>query len=231
MEKLSITASELESLLPAVIFGAEGEGDGDDSQNSDGTGDNDEGGDDHDDSGDKGDNSDDDKGHEDNSGLKSALQKERARANKAEKALKAANKAKEEAALAEKSEIEQAKIREEKASQRAEKLANGLLTTKLDHTIERIAKDMGFIDVNDVVNAVERKDFVYEQDEDDPSDITIDEKSIETAVKALAAKKAHWIRSDDDDSGSQKTGGQFGRGGSKKKPTPEATYRERYPSL
>lgn len=216
----------LELLLPAVIFGAEGENDGDSTDSTDGDNDSDDT-----DAGSADVNKDevhDDADDERTKGLRSALQKERARANKAEKAEKAALKDKEARELAEKTEVEQAQILTQKAQERAEKLSNGFLQRSLNDSIRKAAQDLKFIDPTDAIEGVERSGFVYEQDEDDPSEVEIDEKSIIAAVKALSAKKPHFIRTGTDDG--EPTGGQFG-GSRKKKTTTEDEFKKKYPAL
>jgi hypothetical protein len=227
MEHKGITPEDLELLLPSIIFGAEGEGDGDDSGDS---GDNNDDGDNAGSDDDDNDDDDGDKGEKDPAaGLKSALAKERARANAAEKKLKAADKAKAEAALKEKSELEQAQIREEAAKSRAEKLAAGYLRTSIDRQIERAAERAGFIDPSDALLGVERKNIIADQDDDDPSTVTVDEKSVKDAIKALATSKPHLLKKGTDDG--EPTGGQFGRTPKTKKQTSEEALKEKYSAL
>lgn len=219
---------ELAAMLPSVIFGAEGDDDGS-SDDSDGDDNN---------SNDNGDNagSDDankDKSHDDADdpkvkGLKAALEAERKRAAAAEKRAKAAEKEKADRELAEKSDLEQAQVREQKAAERAEKLAAGLLQRDLNGAIRTAATNAGFIDPSDAIDGVERANLVYSQDDDDPSDITIDQKTVEAAVKALATKKPHFIKSGTDDGDA--TGSQFG-GSRKKKTTTDDELRKKYPAL
>lgn len=220
----------LELLLPAVIFGAEGEGEGNDASASTDSNDADNS-DNDDDAGSDDANKDEvhnDADDERTKGLRSALAKERARANKAEKAAKAALKEKEDRELAEKSEVEQAQIREQKAQERAEKLANGFLQRTLNDAIRKAANDLKFIDPSDAIEGVERSGFVYSQDDDDPAEVEVDEKSITAAVKALATKKPHFLKTGTDDG--EPTGGQFG-GSRKKKTTSEEEFKKKYPAL
>lgn len=230
MELQGITLDLLEKLLPAVFFGAEGDGD-DDGGNDDSS--DDAGGDDHED-----DSNDDDNGHDDADdpkvkGLKSALAKERAAREAAEKRLKAAaaKSAKEQAdrELADKSEVEQAQAREQQAKDRADKLAAGLLSRDIEAAIRREAEKQDFIDPEDAIAGVDRASLVYTQDDDDPTDITIDLKTVTTAVKAIATKKPHFVKSGTDDG--EATGGQFGRGSKKKQQTSEDALKQKYPGL
>ena len=224
------TYLDLESLLPAVIFGAEGEGEGEGEGSDNGA----EGSENGEDEGDAGSGNSSDNEHDDANdpkviGLKNALATERKRAEAAEKARKAAQKKLDDAALKDKSEIEQAQIRERQATERAEKLAAGFVRTSIDAAIEKAARDMKFIDPSDAVSGVERKNIEFTQDDDDPSRVEVDLKTVTAAVKALAARKAHFISSGTDDG--EPTGGQFGRGNQQKKKTSEETFKEKYPAL
>lgn len=225
MEHKGITPEDLELLLPSIIFGAEGEGDGDDSGDS---GDNDDDAGSDDDNDDDAGDGDDDK-PDPAAGLKSALQKERARANALEKRLKAEDRKKAEAALKEKTELEQSQIKQQAAEDRASKLAAGFLRSNIDRAIERAAAKAGFIDTSDALLGVDRKNIVADQDDDDPQNVTVDEKSVRDAVKALATAKAHLLRKGTDDG--EPTGGQFGRGQKQKKLTSEEALQAKYPAL
>lgn len=225
------TLAELELLLPAVIFGAEGEGDGDGSDGGEGEGDG--AGSDNDDAGD-GDGDDSGNGGHDDAddpavkGLKAALAAERKKNAALEKKQKAADKAKADAELAEKSEVEQAQIKIQQAEERAQKLANGFLQSNINAAIREAAKDLGFIDTDDAIAGVERSGIVYEQDDDDPSEVEVDTASVVVAVKALAKKKPHFVRTGTDDG--EPTGGQFG-GSRKKKKTTDDALKEKYSAL
>lgn len=235
MDIKQLTLLNLEA-LEEFILGAEGEG-GD--QNGSSSNDSSEGGDSaggasQNASGDTDDDNGDDDEHEDRNdpkvkGLRSALAKERARANKAEKELNARTKADEEAALKEKTELEQAQIREQKANDRLTKLTEGYRKSAIDRAIEKAAKD--FIDPDDAISGVDRSSIEVEQDEDDPSDIKVDQRSVERAVKALAASKPHFLRKGTDDG--EATGSGFGgsRSGKNSEKSKEQVYRDRYPSL
>lgn len=218
--------------LPEFIFGAEGEGEAtstgtpaDASKSSQESA----GGASQDAEGDTEEHEDDDHDDKDDpkvKGLKSALAAERKRANAAERAARAAAKEKEERDLAEKTEIEQLQIKDKKNTERLEKLTAGYRRSALDAAIEKAAKD--FTDPADAVAGVDRTQIEVEQDDEDPSIVKVDEKSVIRAVKALAAEKKHWLKPTGTDDG-QATGSGFG--GSKKTPneaTREQALREKY---
>jgi hypothetical protein len=228
----NLSAVKLDELLPYIIIGAEdgdGDGDGEPGSSGDGSGDGDSGEGDGEPDGDEGDADGDDGDKPDVTGLKSALAKERA-ANKAkDKELKRLQKAQKAQEDAEKSDLEKAQGEAETNKAKAEKLAAGFLRTNLNSAIRAEAEKAGFIDVDDALNGISRDDLEYEQDEDDPSEVDIDLKSVQKAVKALATKKPHFIKKGTDDG--EPSGSQFGGSRKKKAKSSDDELRERYPSL
>lgn len=175
---------------------------------------------------DDGDKGGDDK--EDNSGLKSALQKERQSRRDAERELKRLRTAQEERDNADKSEVERAQAAEKKAAEKVTALAEKLRTQSVDAAITKAANAAKFRDASDALALINRADITVEQEEDSPEDIEIDEKSVERAVKALAAKKPHLILADGD---TEPSGGKFNGGRKDQKQQDEAALKARYPSL
>lgn len=216
--------------LPEFIFGAEGEASGaGDTQgaSTESTGDTSGAGEETAGSGSEAGTEENSKDDEDK-GLSRALAAERAARKAADKKATALQKAADERELAEKTEIEQERTKAEKATSALDKLKDGFLKTKLDAAIEKAAKD--FTDPEDVLNGVDRKLIEFEQDEDDPSEVTIDLKTVERAVKALATKKPHWLKTGTDDG--EATGGKFGNGqGQGKKKSTDDQLRDAYPAL
>lgn len=170
-----------------------------------------------------------DEGEEDVTGLKTALARERANVKAREKELAKLRKRDEDADLAKKDEVEQANIKAQRAEEKATKLAAGLRRTSLNSAIEKAAEKLGFIDTDDAIAGVEIPDDAIDQDEDDPSDITIDTAAITKAVKALATKKPHFIKAGTEDGDA--TGNQFGGNNRKPKKTSDETLREKYTAL
>lgn len=220
------------TLLPEVIFGAE------DDDDKGGKGGESEGGSkEDDDEGAGGTEDDDSKEHDDKDdpktkGLRSALATERANAKAALKKANLLQKEKDERELADKTEVEQVNIKLTKAEERNGKLAAGLLKTRLDSAIEKAARAAKFLDPDDVIGAIDRASITFEQDDDDPSDITIDQASIDKAVKDLATKKPHWISTGTEDG--EETGSKFGGTRRKSKDTGktrEQELQEIYPTL
>lgn len=221
------------ALLDAVV-GAEGEVEG----TSSGTPDGSQGaeGDDGASSGDS-EHEGDEEGPEDVAGLKSALRKERLNRKALEKADRVKDKAlstfqqeKDARELENKSELEKERILRTKADARNEKLSAGYLRSALDREIERAARTLKFADTDDALQLVDRSDIISEQDADDPTAITVDRKSVEKVVKALADRKKHLLGAGTEDG--EPTGSQFGgrKTGTSKK-TDAESYKVKYPGL
>lgn len=178
------------------------------------------------------DNDDDDDDDEeqdkdtDTKGLKAALAAERKAAKASARALAKLQAEKDERELADKTEVEQAQIKLQKANEKAERLAAGLLTRDLNAAITKAAAN--FVDPTDAIDGVDRSAITFEQDPDDPADITIDVKSVEKEVKRLATKKPHFVKTGTTDG--EPTGGKFG-GKQQKQQTTEEAYKLKYPSL
>lgn len=243
-----IRLAELEDLSILIIRGFDGEGDGgtggsgtggeggtggagDTGGEGDDTGGGDDGGDD--------DTGDSDDVPEDLEGLKKALKTERDLRKKAEKGLKLTDrekrrleKAQKDLKDAEEGEVAAAKKSAEEATGKVTKLAAQLRQTSLERAIIDAARKQKFRDPDDVITHLARSNFNgidIDQDDDDPSDIEIDAKSVEKAVKAVATAKPHWLiaAGDTNNSGSSFNGGKPG-GGNKNK---NQEYAERFPAL
>jgi hypothetical protein len=169
-------------------------------------------------------------------GLKSALQKERKTAKEKTRAertlakqLAEAQKKLDEIADKDKSEGEKATKAAQAAQTKVAKLAEGLKKTRLDAAIEKVARELKFKDTDDAISLVDRSSIEVEQDEDDPSDITIDAKTVKAAVKALADKKKHLVGEEGSD---EPSGSKFPAGGGKDKTKlTEEDLRNKYPAL
>jgi hypothetical protein len=122
-----------------------------------------------------------------------AIRKERRLRRQAERDARKTKKApaKKTAQSTQQDEEAQEKVR--LAEARAQRLAEGLLTTKIDQAILVAARKAGFIDETDALTDAVRADVDYDQDEDDPSDIEIDLDSVKDAVADLANKKKHLV--------------------------------------
>lgn len=217
------------NLWPEVIFGREGDDGADDSSNEDG------GDEDEDDSGEEsGDestddtNKDADKSKDDIAELQKALAAERRVTKKLERENRRLAASKETKDAEKDESLEETKQSEQAAIARAEKLAAGLLKRDIDSAIKEAARELKFLDVEDALNLVDRSKIVADQDDEDPTDIDIDEDSVKAAVKALAARKPHFLNKGTDDG--EATGSQFG-GSRKAKKQSEDAFKELYPSL
>lgn len=127
-------------------------------------------------------------------GLKSALnkeRKERRRLDKENRRLSAAAKLREDA---EKDDTTKAKDAATAEKEKSGKLAIKLKDTALDNSIIKLANGMNFEDIDDALKLIDREAIEVDQDEDDPSDIDIDLKSVKEALDALAKAKPHLLK-------------------------------------
>lgn len=169
---------------------------------------------------------------EDVTGLKSALEKERENVKSRDKEMAKLRKRLDEFEGRDKSEVDRAKDVAGKATDKVGKLATKLRENSVNHAIVTAlsGRDMPkFADVDDVLTMLNRSGITVEQDEDDPSDVTVDRKTVEAAIKDLAKKKSHLLVAEGD---TEPSGGKFGGGGGKDpKKLDEKTAEQRYPAL
>lgn len=170
-------------------------------------------------------------GDKDTDGLKSALNKERRERRRLEKENKRLAKAESERADAEKDEVTRASDTAKAAEAKAQKLADKLKDRELENAIIKLAGPMNFADMDDVLLLIDRSSIDIEQDEDDPSDIDLDEKSVQAALDALKKKKPHLVKAEE--KGPPKSGSRgAGTGGSKtKEQLDDEALRAKYPAL
>lgn len=211
---------------PTKIRGAEGDGDqgGDDSSDS--------GDDDSDDTDDEG---NDDSGNtepqptaEDIARLQQALAKERRDNKRLTRENNRLTATKQQETTEEMTEVQRAKAAEQTAQAKADRLAAGLLRRDIDSAIRAEAEKLKFLDPTDAIDGVDRSSIIYDQDDEDPTDIAIELATVQAAVKALATRKPHFISrgtTDGDPTGSSMGGSK----GSKR--SSEDALRAAYPSL
>lgn len=166
---------------------------------------------------------------EDTTGLKSALEKERADRKALEKRVKAYEKAQQEKDDAEKTEVQRLADQNSTASQKVAKLAAGFRKTAVEAAIVKAAGKANFTDPTDALRQEVIEAIGVEQDEDDPTQVTIDEASVTEAIKQLARAKPHYL-------GQQKTppppsGSKFGGNNNNHTPAMEQQLAARYPAL
>jgi len=144
-------------------------------------------------------------------GLKSALRKERMGHKKFKRLYEAErkkNKTKSSSNEEDKGSKDDKESKEDKGpSERELKLAARLRDSAIDTQILKFATKLKFIDPEDAVRLVKRSDIEFDQDEEDPTLIEIDEESVEDAVKQLARKKRHLVNRGKT---TGKTGSKFG---------------------
>lgn len=170
-------------------------------------------------------------------GLRSALRKERLARRKAEKDGAALRRAQQELADKDKTEVERLTGQVTTAADRVTKLASALRANAVNAAIVRAASTSGFTprDMDDVLALIDRSDFDVDQDEDDPSKVTIDQDTISAAMKNLKKKKPHLFKADadeDDEDDSGASGSKVGsRGRRGKGSVDEDALKDKYPAL
>lgn len=179
---------------------------------------------------------------EDTSQLKKALRKERQDRKNAQRELR---KIQREGKNKENSdELAEARESLATATERIGKLGPKYRDLEVNSKIRELAREMDFIDITDVLDGIKREDIEVDQDEDDPSEVEVDEDSVKDALEALAKRKPHWLKSsatDDEEDGEDdaeggkpkvKSGSKM-RGRKKTNGTKkdEASLRATYPSL
>ena len=166
---------------------------------------------------------------EDFANLEKALQAERRNNKRLDREVRRLQAAQGQKQETENEDIEAERQKSQAAQARAEKLAAGLLRRDIDSAIREAARELKFIDVEDAIAGVDRSAIIADQDDEDPTDIDVDNDSVLKAVKALAAKKSHFIRKGTDDG--EPTGNPNGGSRKRNKATAEEAYRAHYPSL
>lgn len=165
---------------------------------------------------------------ENNDALKSALQKERAARKKAERENKALAKFREDAESRDKSETDRAKDEASKAASKAQKLAERLRETAVDNAIIKAGGKLKFRDIDDALKLVDRGIIEVEQDDDDPSEVILDEGSVKSALEILAKAKPHLIIAEGQE---EKSGSKFGGSRKSQQDMDEEELKHRYPAL
>ena len=127
-------------------------------------------------------------------------------------------------------EDEELKQQLEAATTRTQKLAEGLLRSKIESSVVTEARKQGFIDPTDALTREVLAEIDYDQDEDDPSDIDIDTDSVIDAVKDLAKRKKHLVG--EPGSGGSRSGSRFRKKqGGDDDDLNDAALQGNYPSL
>lgn len=167
---------------------------------------------------------------EDVTGLKSALEKERKDRKALEKELKTFRTAKQTAEDADKSEVERLKGENERTSARATKLAEGFKSSAVRTAVLEAAGKAKFRDPSDALRPEILALVGVEQDDDDPTQVTIDSATVNQAIKDLAKNKPHYIATEE--KRLPKSGSSFGgSGGGNKGDAERAALMEKYPVL
>lgn len=173
----------------------------------------------------EGDSGDKDSG---NDGLKSALRKERQERKKLERELRVFQSAKQKADESEQSEATKAKEAAEAARLKAEKLAVKFAETAVNTAIMQASTKLKVRDLDAVIKLLNRGDIDVDQDDEDPSDVKVDSKSVEDAVKALLKDKPYLVQ---EGSSGEKSGSKFNGGQKSQEQLDEEALKAKYPAL
>lgn len=161
-------------------------------------------------------------------GLKSALQKERKDRKRLEKEARELRKFKEDLEAKDSTEAEKAKKEADTSKATNVKLATKLKDQAVDMAITKAAQKFKFKDPDDALAQVTRLEDWVEQDEDDPSEIELDDKAIEKAVKELSEKKTYLLQAEGE---TEVTGSKFGGKKTDSDTMSEEQLREKYSAL
>lgn len=168
-------------------------------------------------------------------GIKSALAKERNERKAADKELAAFRKAKAEAADSEKTEIQRLTDSHANLADKYTKLAAGYRSDALERAVLAAAKDAKFRDPSDAMRFDIVSGLEVEQDEDDPTKVTVNTDELVKRIKKLAADKPHYLAEGTPPArrGATKTGSTFNgaNNGSKKGDADLAALQAKYPAL
>lgn len=164
----------------------------------------------------------------DTAGLMSALNKERKERKRLEKEAKTLRQFKDDKESENATEAQKATKKAEAAEAKTERLAKKLRTQALDIAIAKYAGNLKFRDVNDALTQIRREDDWIDQDEDEPSEIEVDEGAVEKAVKKLAGEKKYLLEVEGEELPS---GSKFGGGKNKNEEMDEAALRDKYSAL
>lgn len=170
---------------------------------------------------------------DDASGLKTALERERRDKKALEKELKLLRKGKQDQDDAEKTEIQRLTDHSTRQSEKVTKLAAKFKQSAVEAAVRKAAGNAKFLDPSDALRPDVLSAIGVEQDEDDPSEVTIDEASVVKAVTALAKAKPHWVQPTEKKTTKPKSGSGFG-GSTITQPQPDEAKAElirKFPAL
>lgn len=162
-------------------------------------------------------------------GLQSALDKERKDRKAYEKELSGYRKAQQAAEDKDKTEVQRLSDEDARKATKLEKLAAGFRTAKVESAVLEAARAAKFTDPTDALRPEVLSIIGVEQDEEDPTQVTVDDATVTAAIKALAKSKPHYL-------GTQKpppviSGSKFGGPGGGSQVTEEQKLIASFPAL
>lgn len=126
-------------------------------------------------------------------GLKSALEKERNDRKALDKELSSFRKAQQEREDAEKTEVQRLTDQQNRLAQNYAKLAEGYRDNAVEKAVLAEATKLKFLDPSDALRNEVLRGLTVEQNEEDPTQVTVDMAEIQRRVKELARSKPHYV--------------------------------------
>lgn len=162
-------------------------------------------------------------------GLRSALEKERTERKDLDKELKTFRTAKQQAEDAEKTEVQRLTDHQATLTDRYTKLVDGYRQSAVRDAVIAAATTAKFLDPSDAMRPEVLNNLPVEQDEDDPTKVTIDLTELGKRVKKLGADKPHYLAQAP--KGAGKSGSTFGGNGGNTPGSDHAALLAKYPAL
>lgn len=161
--------------------------------------------------------------------LKKALRAERKQRKQFERELKQLRQVQSDKKSGDEGEVAKLQKKVDAGEAQTTKLAAALVKVKVDSAIVRAATKFKFRDVDDALVQVKRDVEAWvDQDDDDPSEIEVDEEAVAKAVKKLADSKKYLLEVDGE---GEPSGSKFGGKGNDNGALSEEKLREKYSAL
>jgi hypothetical protein len=100
-------------------------------------------------------------------------------------------------------------------SEREVRLAARLRDQEIDRVVAKVATRLKFVDPDDAVRLINRRDLDVNQDDEDPTVVDVDEEGVEDILRTIAKKKKYLVgqKVSTTKSGSKMSGGKKGNPG------------------
>lgn len=162
--------------------------------------------------------------------LKEAARKERVEKRALAKELKELKGQKQTEQVQE--ETKQVEQQQRVNDERLAKLAAGFRDARVEQVVAKVAAALNAASPEDVYDHLKLRNFPdidVDQDDDDPTKVTVDEDDVKAAVKKVLKAKPHWVKGAAGDG--TPSGSQFRPGGSRKPELDKDALQSRFPAL